>query len=344
LPEGDELPWDKLMQGRLHEIVKPANRILNADSLWSKYVGMAPLHTDATPFDTYDGAASGTQRSWSVVDDTCDGVLECHLVVRAKRFSAHARVIACVPDYAPDRRPFVSIAEDFADRDLQSTAVNAGNLEITKQEIADLFDRIFETATLINLDAERYKFISQQSSPPDEEPPHLDFRSMTKEDAPYAERSAMGLIDKGQAAARGAGVSTSKLQYTDLARSVHAGLTDTDTLLDFLRTEASRVRRMVRPPYGRFKELSPSPTPSDKVRDPRIWRDRQHDMRMPPYMRDSDATPLSLSRRQYHSLMSLLTWLEQSPDETPGGSKRRLARAIVELQAKLDMAAKRDGR
>ena len=38
-------------------------------------------------------------------------------------------------------------------------------------------------------------------------------------------------------------------------------------------------------------------------------------MRMPPYMRDSDATPLSLTRRQYQFLMDVLARLE-----SPGAS------------------------
>jgi hypothetical protein len=55
--------------------------------------------------------------------------------------------------------------------------------------------------------------------------------------------------------------------------------------------------------------------PNPALRDPRITRDVLHDMRMPPYMRDSDATPLSLTRRQYQFLMKVLKRLE-----SPGAS------------------------
>jgi hypothetical protein len=305
LPEGEELPWDKLMQGRMHEIVKPENRILNGSSLWAKFRLLAPGHSDPVPYDTYDGAASGDQRSWGVVDDTCDGIVECHLVVRAQRFSAYARVISCVPDYAPDRRPFASIAEDLADRSLPPAPVDQATLDITEDEIVDLFHRIFETASLINLDAERYKFAGQQD--PTANPPHTDLQSMTGRDGDYAVHSATGLIDQEQAI-HGAAFPRSKLQYTDLARQVHAGLTETQTLLDFLHTNADRLRRLVRPPFGRFRQLSETfdPPQNEDFRDPRVDRDRRHDMRMPPYMRDSDATPLSLSWRQYDALMRLL--------------------------------------
>ena len=43
-----------------------------------------------------------------------------------------------------------------------------------------------------------------------------------------------------------------------------------------------------------------------------------HDMRMPPYMRDSDATALSITRRQYDTIMGVadrLSATAQSPAE-----------------------------
>jgi hypothetical protein len=344
LPEGEELPWAKLMQGRMHEIVKPQNRILNGESLWAKFMPLAPGHSDPVPYDTYDGAASGDQRSWGVVDDTCDGIIECHLVVRAQRFSAYARVIACVPDYAPDRRPFVSIAEDLADRSLPPAPVDQASLDISEDEIVDLFHRIFETASLINLDAERYRFAGQQA--PSADPPHTDLQSMTARDERYAENSATGLIDQQQAI-HGAAFPRSKLQYTDLARQVHAGLTETDKLLDFLRMNSDRLRLLVRPPYGRFRQLSDETDPPQHkdFRDPRVDRDRRHDMRMPPYMRDSDATPLSLSWRQYDALMRLLDMMQ--PPTQPAGtvtppSPRRIDRRVGEVLVKL--RAKRNDR
>jgi hypothetical protein len=113
------------------------------------------------------------------------------------------------------------------------------------------------------------------------------------------------------------------LAFTDMARSAHAKLAEPHHLLEFLRSRADHVRRMIRPPYGHFAELAHHPAwdsvpsfnrasafhPHVPHRDPRIGRDRQHDMRMPPYMRDSDDTPLSLTWRQYHALMDFLAYL-----------------------------------
>jgi hypothetical protein len=353
LPEGENLAWDKVMQGRVHEIVKPENRILNGDSAWTKYVGMAPGQTDPQPYDSYDGAKCGDQRSWGVVDDTCDGVIEGHLVVGSTRFSAYARVAACAPDYAPDCRPFVSISDDLADRDLPELTVDELNRDVTEEEIADLFNRVFETASQINLDAERYKFVGRQER--SSRPPMTDLESMTVHDAPYA-RQAATLINQ-EYAVSGAAVPRSALQYSDLASTVHAPLTDVYTMLDFLRTYSSRVKLLVRPPFGRVNQLAPGPAPqpNEDFRDPRIDRDTLHDMRMPPYMRDSDDNPLSLTWRQYHTLIHLLDLLAGSPSEPqPDGSvpsttersshssPRRIDMRVADVLTKLRAARERN--
>jgi hypothetical protein len=85
-----------------------------------------------------------------------------------------------------------------------------------------------------------------------------------------------------------------------------------------------------------------------------------HDMRMPPYMRDSDATALSLTHRQYHEILALIDRLEGAgralraglaadatppvPLDTP--IRRRVAAALANLQrsaAAASAAAPREG-
>ena len=310
LPEGEDLVWNKVMQGRMHEIVKPENRILNPASLWSKYVLQADGQTDSQPSDSYDGAKCGDQTSWGVVDDTCDGVIEAHLVVGATRNSAYARVAASVPDYAPDRRTFVSVADDLADRDLGAPApIDAATIGVAEEEVADILTRVYETATQINLDAERYRFVSKQPAVPT--PPLTNLQSMTSFDRGYAEHAITEI--NNQYAIDKAAVPRTELQYADMAKAAHAKLADIHTLLDFLRIEADRVKRLIRPPFGHVEQLAvdPVPVPNPRFRDPRVDRDTLHDMRMPPYMRDSDDNPLSLTWRQYAMLIQLVEWLER---------------------------------
>jgi hypothetical protein len=144
LPPGQQLP-PQTEQGRLHELVPPQNRILNPNTLWSRYVGDAPGQQDPQPSDAYDGAKIGNETSWGVVDDTCDGIIEARVVIRGERFVARARIIASTPDFAPDRRPFFSFAEDLADRDCPPLPPLAqgdnATIETTETEIADLFLR-----------------------------------------------------------------------------------------------------------------------------------------------------------------------------------------------------------
>ena len=58
LPPGEALPAVTL-GGRIHEIVPPANRILTADTPWSRYEMDVKTQQDPQPSDSYDGANIG---------------------------------------------------------------------------------------------------------------------------------------------------------------------------------------------------------------------------------------------------------------------------------------------
>ncbi len=189
-------------------------------------------------------------------------------------------------------------------------------------EIADLFQRVSETVSLADLDALRLNAIADNAANGFDsftKPPRTDSQTMTSADAPYADLTTQ-LVHPPTPQA--------PLPYADAAQVAHQRFADLDDLLEFLRFNGDRVRMMLRPPYGYFRELSVNPasdaTPDPGHRDPRINRDRAHDMRMPPYMRDADASALSVSHRQYLQLMALLDFLGKPPASTealvaPGG-------------------------
>jgi len=341
LQEGRVLP-PKVLQGRQHEIVPPRNRILNPDTAWSRYILNQPGQTDPQPCDSYDGAATGHDRSWGVIDDTCDGTIEAELVVDGQRLRAMARVFAAPPDYSPDRRPFLSLADDLADRDLPPAVVDEASLETTEAEITDLFQRIFEVATQINLDLERMRAVGGSGGVNYPGLPQVDYRSMTRDDVPYVDLVPT-LLTSSAEAAQSVGVEHDQLPYTTVARVAHAPMTDVDTLLDFLRTRREHVQRLVRPPFGRLRQFAetPGPVPNPEFRDPRVVRDSLQDMRMPPYMRDSDENPLSLTWRQYDLLMKLLQHLGDGPAPQGDAAGRdrpansRLARQVADVVARL---------
>lgn len=319
LQPGEQFPA-KTEQGRLHEIVPPQNRILNPSTLWSKYVMDAAGQVDPQPSDSYDGADIGDGMSWGVVDDTCDGVIKVQLVVWGTRLLAMARVTSSSPDFAPDRRPFFSLAEDLADRDLDPLPpIDEHTVAETEEEVADLFERALETARMLSLDGTRYHGIGNNLSdpPPKNYPnlPQMDARSMSKGDVPdnCDKPFPDELIANDNFPPKQESRSTREqpLPYSDVAKEAHEPLADIDLLIDFLQTRADFVRRLIRPPWGRFHQLDVEPglTPNPEFRDPRVPRDQLHDMRMPPYMRDSDENALSLNWRQYHEFIALVDYL-----------------------------------
>jgi hypothetical protein len=339
LAEGQYMLWERLMQGRMHEVVKPQNRILSQDTAYNRFIGAVPgQQTDPQPLDNYDGAECGTERAWGVVDDSCDGVIEAHLVVgpRRQRLSAYARVTAGPPDYAPDRRTFVSLADDLQDRESGKDVP-----PMTEDEAADLFRRAWETASQINVDVERYRAVRWQT--PQDKPPLTDLGSMTKDDGEYVRFArSMPRLSEAQA-----GVPTDLLPYTDNAAIAHSRHTSRYELISFLRTVPNHVRRLLRPPFGRLRQFAATPDgpPNLNFRDPRRVRDTLHDMRMPPYLRDSDSNPMSLTWRQHRALMGLLERYEKEAGllETRGAatpSSSPAARWLVEPRNLTARAAK----
>jgi hypothetical protein len=320
-----EIVARQILPGALHEIVPERNRILSPDTPWSTYVMNAKGQTDPQPCDSYDGADVGDWHCWGTVDDTCDGIITAQLVVAGQRFVATARVLSGTPDFAPDRRPFVSLAADLADRDLPAAKICKASLPDTSEEIADLFARVFETAGLMNLDAMRYKAITiniNDPPPPNYEGlPQIDERMMTEEDVDYVDLIPDEL-NSNKVAQQSDGVPFEPLPYTEVVRVAHAQLTDLITLKDFLRTHTDHVRKLIRPPYGRFSQLAEKPDvrPNNAFRDARVSRDGLHDMRMPPFMRDSDENPLSLTWRDYDMLMRYIDLLELEEGETPAAT------------------------
>ncbi len=308
--------------GRIREIVRGENRILNPNSQWNTYNADYKVYRNPEPSDTYDGSDVDENRSWGVVDDTCDGLITAFVVVDGERLTAVARFFSGPPDFAPDRRPFMSLADDLKDRDSPASDDTEEDVPLTIAEIADLFQRVFETLSLLNLDANRRRALAQNATyqipaPIAETPPRTDDGTMTAKDTPYADK-VPDLISKP--------VKHDHLPYSSVAESVHASLTEVENLIDFMRTFGPRVEHLLRPPYGSLKQLSenPSENPNPHYRDVRILRDQAHDMRMPPYMRDSDATALSLTRRQYHQIMTFVEYLQASVTNESGTAETAL--------------------
>lgn len=303
---------------RSYQLVPDVNQILNPRSSWMHYTSN-DRSDSPEPSDTYDGAddRSRRNRSFGVVDDTCDLLLRADVTIKNKTWVAAARAFSAPPDFAPDRRPFYSLADELIDRDPP-----AGDTKEDPQDslvrLGDLFQRVYETASLANLDMIR----SSPEIMPRGQARTVNFPKMPSVTYPDTMTTKDPLFQKDDDLTSPPS-SHNKVPYSSVAAQTHAPLADTDDLELFLRTQGDRVRAMIRPAYGHFKDLRPTVKTNDKPdpaqRDPRILRDTEHDMRMPPYMRDSDATPLSLNRRQYEFLMQTVESLQPTAKELKTG-------------------------
>jgi hypothetical protein len=102
-------------------------------------------------------------------------------------------------------------------------------------------------------------------------------------------------------------------------------------LLNTLVLEYDRIERLIRPPFGRLSDLPTKQRPNHKFRDPRVERDGLHDMRMPPYMRDSDLNSLSITYRQYAALLKLMA-LEKAGRRDPKNQDTPSSRRIEQFR------------
>lgn len=298
-----------------YEIVPEENRILNPQAAWCSYNSDTAVWPSPVPAGTYDGESDldRDNAGWGVVDDTCDAIVTATLAGQ----SATARVLVGPPDFAPDRRPFYSIADDLADRDPESLA--PASAPERREAVADLFRRIHETASIINLERTRNRqlevnqSLSPSGGPIDNPPgfPAIDTQSMTVKDL-VAGQDLMS-IRFDALAAEDAGDTVDRaplLPKSELARSRHGELAMPEVMLEFVRRYPERFRAILRPPFRRLSDPDAPSAPPDPLalRDPRAVRSYTFDARMPPYMRDSDYAPLSLTRHQWELLF------ERQPD------------------------------
>src|ERR1700739_4853165 len=85
--------------------------------------------------------------SYGYVDDECDGLVEVSLTIGQTTFTAHARVAAGPPTFAPDSMPVRTVADELEQALLGPTATaSADEVETVK----DIVRRALETVRLMN--------------------------------------------------------------------------------------------------------------------------------------------------------------------------------------------------
>jgi hypothetical protein len=324
---------DRGTKGPEHIVVLPQNRILNPEASWMHY-SMNNREDNPEPADTYDGAGDSSKRNRSlgVVDDTCDLIIRASVEIVGKSWQATGRAFAAPPDFAPDRRPFCSLAEELVDRDPPAQQ-SVETLSEAMDRLGDLFQRIYETASLANID------MTRRSMMPATDRGMVNFPGMASVTLGSSMTPKDPLFDKNEDLTSPPS-SHERLPLASVAAQAHAPLADTDDLAVFLRDNSEKISKLIRPAFAHFKDLggavSTGQRPNPKQRDPRVLRDIEFDMRMPPYMRDSDATPLSLNRRQYEFLMEIMDRLQAK-----GSARGKAAPPFLSGQDHVDRVVKR---
>jgi hypothetical protein len=272
------------------------------------------------PSDTFDFFEVGaTQHSLGVVDDTCEARIEVELRLAdaaATSLRAHANVLVGPPDFAPDRRPFLTIADEINDRSADAAERNAA---LTGAEldlwVEDLFTRAYETVSLMNVDFWRRARglrgltgaqLASSAIPDDGAAPPVD-QAMGSRDA--LRNRDLRVLPRS---------TNIPLPLSAHARQRHRSLADVGVLKDLIAAAPARLKELVRGPFEVESGEGGNATT----------------MRMPPFMRQSNASPLTLAAWQYALLMR---WVE---DQQAKPAPLAVA-AAEEVQQLSDAAAAR---
>jgi hypothetical protein len=300
------------------EAIKPKRRKIaleKAHAFLDRRAGWFGGKTKANiaPQDTYDllKETPTTGPSLGIVDDTCETRVTVTLTPPGKGrkpLVAHANIFSGPPDFGPDRRPFLSLADELGDRGSVSAARSRAMSKSDREDwVEDLFERIYETVSLFNLDhfqsdskngGRSVLLKGPRLTPRDELSEELAVdhvlkpknHAMTQRDALRNDGYSVPASSDGE-----------PLPLSEYARSRHKSLQDIDGLKDLIAKNRHRLRQLIRQPF--------------EVEE---GEDGDHTtMRMPPFMRNSNAFPLTLSFWQYELLMD---WVKTVP--TPGKKSR----------------------
>lgn len=304
--------------GGLFAPVDSTRAFLNGAAGWQN--ARADAISPDEPNDTYDGAdiknPPESNPSLGVVDDTCEARIEINLQLQSSNLIAAANIFVSPPDFAPDRRPFMSLADELNDRSIDSAKRNAAMSKGDVDEwVQDLFERVYETICLLNLDLQRSNKAVVLSD-------KQLVKTPIRGDATNEPHHAMSGSDKlrNRSFALPPISNDVPLPLTQHARSRHRMLSDLDGLRDFMAQYPNRLEKLVRRP---FEAESGEETGGIGLTT----------MRMPPFMRNSNGGPLTLTFWQYELLMK---WVNRGSNTSHArrGNLRKVGRKISDGAAR----------
>jgi hypothetical protein len=278
-----------------HGVAVPhANAFLNPNAGWFREKSEQTVQ----PVDTYDMIIPETgqisnQPSLGVVDDTCEAQVTVTLALREGTkapLAARANIFVGPPDFGPDRRPFLSLADELQDR-CSNAKERTAALSHKEREawVRDLFERVYETVSLLNVDHLQQGEGAREARSILLRGRRLRSRPIRDDEVTLPHKHAMTKWDalRNKAYAVPAASVDEPLPLSEHARTRHLSIQDTDGLLELIAEHPGRLEALIRQPFQVEKDETASQTT----------------MRMPPFMRNSNAYPLTLSVWQYELLM-----------------------------------------
>ncbi|WP_030723800.1 hypothetical protein [Streptomyces sp. NRRL S-237] len=261
---------------RSQRFVLPTERLfLSPDAAWCEFTGEGDPRT--VPGGLFAGSREEDgEKSLGLVDDVCDGLVT---VTLQGGLSARARIVVTPPDFAPDRRPFTSLADGLADRvkrgEVRDPAYIAEHPQLTALEVRDLFERVLEAMDAVNVDAQNERATLENESTAEE----LGLPTGPARTRTFSPpEPLLGVI----------------LALTERGRRRHRRFVALEALEDMFREQPGLIERVIREPGSED-----------------VWYDR----RMPVSVRGSDAFPMHLTRRQYDLLVAWVGSLRERVQE-----------------------------
>lgn len=248
------------------------NLIVNPNSSWAQYkLENLPRTNPSGLLATfvYKQNNDEIEQCVGLIDDVGDGII----TVSLSNHIAHARFTIAPPDYSPDRRPFVSLADGLKDRIQRDDVENFKYLDdpSTTEEIRDLFERILETMELMNLDFQNDRGIREN-------------RAVARGMGLPPSEGGNKLWKKENS------ISNQFLPLTEIGRQRHKRFVALEVLEDKLRENPELLEKWVRKP---------------------MTGDKFYDTKMPPLMRGSDRYPMHITQRQYNLLKAWVAYLRK---------------------------------
>lgn len=310
--------------GRPERAVPVANSFLEPSAGW-RGASNSGLIAPPDTYDLIDQTDETTGPSLGVVDDTCEVHFNVALDVAPNvRFTASAMAFVAPPDFAPDRRPFLSVADELNDRDGRAAARNAGLTGSALVDwVEDLFERIYETVSLFNVDHYR----EERAAPI---PPNQLRADDLDQGARSNPTSAMGGSDalRSPGFRLGAASEDNPLPLSEHARMRHRALSDIQNLIALVALDATTGR-------NRIRDIVRAPFEMEVFEDP-----NRSSMRMPPFMRQSNALSLTLSSWQYDLLMRWVDETRQRVLDGPQATAMPLADTLGGVEGHFALRAK----